>query len=158
MENLLIHIGKSGTAVAAFFLVYYLLFKRQSHFQFSRLYLPGSFLLSFLIPLISFTTIQQIPIQTIQPAIYSSFAEVPDIPVSSIPVKEEIDLLMILFAIYLLGILVSLTHLIIGHLRAKAIIRKSRQDIKNGISFYISQENIHPFSFFNQIIVSEKVL
>jgi bla regulator protein blaR1 len=51
------------------------LFQNQKHFGFNRIYLPVSMLLSFLIPLITFTTVKYIEPPKFD---YNSFAYLPE--------------------------------------------------------------------------------
>ncbi|MCK5538620.1 MAG: hypothetical protein KAI79_17485, partial [Bacteroidales bacterium] len=60
MESYLFYIGKSALAAGAFYITFLLLFQNQKHFVFNRFYLPVSFALSFVIPLITFTTVKYI--------------------------------------------------------------------------------------------------
>ncbi len=56
METYLIYIGKVAVAAGAFYIAFLLLFQNQKQFTFNRIYLPVSLALSFVIPLITFTT------------------------------------------------------------------------------------------------------
>ncbi len=57
-----------------------------------------------------------------------------------------------------LGIAGFLFNLLFGHLKAIHIIRKSRvQKLYNQL-INITQKDVHPFSFFNKIVLSEKTL
>ena len=60
MEAYLIYIGKAAIAAGTFYLLYLALFQHQKHFVFNRIYLPVSLALSFLIPLLTFTTVKYI--------------------------------------------------------------------------------------------------
>ena len=60
MENYLIYIGKSALAAGAFYLVFLALFQNRKQFVFNRIYLPVSLAISFIVPLITFTTIQYV--------------------------------------------------------------------------------------------------
>ena len=60
METYLVYIGKAAIGAGAFYLAYLLLFQHQKHFGFNRIYLPVSLALSFIIPLITFTTTKYI--------------------------------------------------------------------------------------------------
>ena len=156
METYLITIGKSAVAAGAFYIAFLLLFQNQKHFTFNRIYLPVSLALSFVIPLITFTTIKYIePVTTVD---YGSFAYLPapgEIPSQPAFVFEWYHYL---FGLYLLGSAGFLFHLLLGHLKAIKIIQKSRiQKIFNKL-VNITQKDVHPFSFFSKIVVSEKTL
>uniref|UniRef100_UPI0032177E52 carboxypeptidase-like regulatory domain-containing protein n=1 Tax=uncultured Draconibacterium sp. TaxID=1573823 RepID=UPI0032177E52 len=155
MEAFLIYIGKAALAAGAFFLVYLALFQHQKHFVFNRIYLPVSLAASFLIPLITFTTIQYI--QPVQTSYTNSFAYLPE--AMEITQTEFVyQWYHYLFAIYVLGIAGFMLHLLLGHLKAFSIIRYSRLKELFGAQVNLTQKDVHPFSFFNKIVISEKTL
>src|SRR5512135_2988403 len=55
MERVIIYQGKVAIAIAAFYIFYLLLFSKRKQFPFNRIYLAGSILISFIIPLLTFT-------------------------------------------------------------------------------------------------------
>ena len=156
METYLIYTGKAAIAAGAFYIAFLLLFQNQKHFTFNRIYLPVSLALSLIIPLITFTTIKYIEPVTIPDS--GSFVYLPaptEIPQQPAFVFEWYHYL---FGFYLLGTAGFLFHLLLGHLKAINIIQKSRvQKIFNNL-VNITQKDVHPFSFFSKIVVSEKTL
>ena len=156
MESFLIYIGKSAIAAGAFYIAFLLLFQNRKQFVFNRFYLPVSLLLSFVIPLITFTTVKYIE-PTPAPD-FSSFAYLADTTEIQTPPAFEWEWYHYLFGIYLLGAAGFLFHLLLGHLKAISIIRKSRIQklFENFVN--ITQKDVHPFSFFNKIVLSEKTL
>ncbi|MGE0018031.1 MAG: carboxypeptidase-like regulatory domain-containing protein [Draconibacterium sp.] len=156
METYLIYIAKAAIAAGAFYIAFLLLFQNQKHFTFNRIYLPVSLALSFVIPLITFTTIKYIEPVTIPDS--GSFAYLP--ATADIPQQPDFvfEWYHYLFGLYLLGVVGFLFHLLLGHLKAINIIKKSRiQKIFNNL-VNITQKDVHPFSFFSKIVVSEKTL
>lgn len=154
MEAYLLYIGKVALAAGAFYLAFLLLFQNQKHFTFNRIYLPVSLLLSFVIPLITFTTVKYIEPVTFES---NSFAYLP----GSTKVQQpdfELELYHYLFALYILGVAGFLFHLLLGHLKAISIIRKSRVQKLFENLVNITSKDVHPFSFFNKIVLSEKTL
>ena len=51
MEAYLIYIAKASIATVVFYLAFLLLFQNRKQFVFNRIFLPVSFLISYLIPL-----------------------------------------------------------------------------------------------------------
>ncbi len=156
MESFLFYIGKVAIAAGAFYLAFLILFQNQKHFGFNRIYLPVSMILSFLIPLITFTSIQYVePVQID----YNNITYIDNLPAGT--VAETGFTLMwyhYLFGIYILGVAGFFFHLLLGHLKAFQIVRKSRiQKIFESI-VNITKKDVHPFSFFNKIVLSEKTL
>jgi len=154
METFLIYIGKAALAAGAFYLLYRALFQHQKHFTFNRIYLPVSLALSFLIPLITFTSIRYIEAT---PVSHDGFAYLAENSTAVEPAFQW-QWYHYLSAIYLLGALVFLLYLILGHSRAISIIRKSRLQKLFKVKVNVTFHDVHPFSFFNKIVLSEKTL
>ena len=123
METYLIYIGKSAIAAGAFYIAFLLLFQNQKHFTFNRIYLPVSLALSFVIPLITFTTIKYI-----EPVNFDGYSFAYLAPASGEIVQPAFvfEWYHYLFGLYLLGTAGFLFHLLLGHLKAINIIKKSR--------------------------------
>lgn len=156
MENYLIYIGKAALAAGAFYLAYLAFFQNRKQFVFNRIYLPVSLALSFIIPLITFTTVKYIEAPA---ADTNSFAFLSQAAVATETYSESPSLWPhYLFGLYLLGISGFLFHLLAGHFNAIRMVRKSH--IKNlfGNRVHITKKDVHPFSFFNKIVLSEKTL
>ena len=156
MEIYLIYIGKSALAAGTFYITFLLLFQNQKHFVFNRFYLPVSLALSFLIPLITFTTVKYIePVLT---ANTNSFAYLATASESVMLPEFVFQWYHYLFGLYILGVAGFLFHLLLGHAKAMNIIRFSRLKMLFGAEVNITQKDVHPFSFFNKIVVSENTL
>ncbi|MFV0592619.1 MAG: carboxypeptidase-like regulatory domain-containing protein [Draconibacterium sp.] len=153
MENFLIYIGKSALAAGAFYLVFLALFQNRKQFLFNRIYLPVSLALSFLIPLITFTSIRYIEAQTVDFA--ESFAYLPEATVSTLA-EPEMEWTNVLFLIYITGIILFFAYLLLGHYKAFRIVRASKLKAFFGTSVNVTAKDVHPFSFFNKIVLSEK--
>lgn len=155
METYLLYIGKAAIAAGAFYLAFLLLFQDQKHFIFNRIYLPVSLALSFVIPLITFTTIKYI-----EPVNFDANSFAYPAPASGEIVQPAfvLEWYHYLFGLYLLGIVGFLFHLLLGHLKAIKIIQKSRVQKIFDKLVNVTQKDVHPFSFFSKIVVSEKTL
>jgi TonB-dependent SusC/RagA subfamily outer membrane receptor len=155
METYLIYIAKAAIAAGAFYIAFLLLFQNQKHFTFNRIYLPVSLALSFVIPLITFTTIKYIEPVNFE---VNSFAYLAPASGEIVQRAFVFEWYHYLFGLYLLGTAGFLFHLLLGHLKAIKIIQKSRvQKIFNNL-VNITPKDVHPFSFFSKIVVSEKTL
>lgn len=156
MESYLIYIGKSALAAGAFYLTYLALFQNRKQFVFNRIYLPVSLALSFIIPLITFTTVKYI----VAPATdTNSFAFLNQASVATETYSESPSLWPhYLFGLYLLGISGFVFHLLAGHIHAIRMVQKSRVENLFGSRVHITKKDVHPFSFFNKIVLSEKTL
>jgi TonB-dependent SusC/RagA subfamily outer membrane receptor len=155
MESYIIYIGKVSLAAGAFYIAFLLLFQNQKQFIFNRIYLPVSMALSFVIPLITFTTVKHI-----EPTLFdlNSFAYLGDSSENIIQTAFSFEWYYYLFGIYLFGVVTFLFHLLLGHVKAILIVKQSW--IKNffQIKINVTKKDVHPFSFFNKIVLSEKTL
>jgi len=155
MENYLFYIGKSALAAGAFYLLFLALFQHQKHFRFNRLYLPVSLALSFVIPLITFTKIQYVEAA---PVAANSMAFLPEVGQTYEAPVFQMEWYHYLFGIYMLGVAGFLCYLLLGHAKAISIIRKSRLKKLFSIKINVTKKDVHPFSFFHKIVLSEKTL
>lgn len=156
MEEYLFYIGKSALAAGAFYLVYLLLFQNQKQFKFNRIYLTVSLALSFIIPLITFTKIQ-----FVEPISTSTFDNSSFLTYLAEAVGETSFVFQwfhYLIGIYILGIAGFLFHLLLGHIKALSIIKYSRTKELYKTVVNITPKDVHPFSFFNRIVLSENTL
>lgn len=155
MESFLIYMGKVALAAGSFYLLYLALFQHQKQFLFNRIYLPFALLISFVIPLITFTSVQYI--QPLQVSAADGFAFLPE-STGQVQAAFVFQWYHYLFGIYLLGTIIFLTHLLFGHLKAINIIRFSRLKEIFGAEVNITSIDVHPFSFFNRIVIAEKTV
>jgi len=157
MENYLIYIGKSVLAAGAFYMVFMALFQNRKQFVFNRIYLPVSLAISFIIPLITFTTIKYLePL----PPVANGYSFLPETiqPVETTHPQFNLEWYHYLFGVYIVGIAFFLFHLCHGYFKALLIIRNSRTHELFNTSVNITGLDVHPFSFFNKIVLSEKTL
>jgi len=157
MENYLIYIGKSALAAGAFYLVFLALFQNRKQFVFNRIYLPVSLAISFIIPLITCTTIKYIELL---PPAANGYSFLPETiqPVETTHPQFHLEWCHYLIGIYIFGIAFSLFRLCHGYMKALQIIRKSQTHELYNTTVNITEEDVHPFSFFNKIVLSEKTL
>ncbi len=156
MESYLFYIGKAALAAGAFYLAYLALFQNRKQFVFNRIYLLVSLALSFIIPLITFITVKYIEAPATDA---NSFAFISQTAVTTETYSETYSLWPhYLFGLYLLGITGFLLHLLTGHFNAIRMVQKS--DVQNlfGSRVHVTEKDVHPFSFFNKIVLSEKTL
>ena len=156
METTLVYLGKTALATGAFYLAFLLLFQNRKQFSFNRIYLLVSLAVSFLIPLITFTTVKEIP----APVIRELPVEFNDIPVSvSFPeARFQWTWIHTLILLYAAGGAGFLVYLLAGHVKALRIIRKSIEKILFGTRVLVTGSDVHPFSFFRKIVIPREIL
>lgn len=155
MENLIFYLLKTSIALAAFYLAYLLLFEKRKYFRFNRIYLAGSMLISYFIPLITF--------QVDAPPVPARL-NIPVQPVQTSPETvirffwEVYSWEQIMAAVFIFGSFIFLIRLAAGHLRAMVLISRARGARLNGVSCLVSDEDIHPFTYFRKIILPSDTL
>jgi TonB family protein len=154
MEEMLIYQGKVAIAFMVFFIAFKVLFDSWKNFGFNRLYLLGSMILSFIVPLITFTIVREVAPTFVY--FESSGNEIFIAPTAA--QKEQINILQIILTLYFAGVIFFMARLLAGHVRAISIIFKSRKMQENGIPLYIYPAEIHPFAFFSKVVVPENAL
>lgn len=154
MESFLIYLGRVALAMGAFYITFMILFQKQKHFRFNRIYLLASMAVSYLIPLITITITRKIEAAPVQTFINYNF----DTNISATVEVQEYFWYHYATAILAVGVLGFISHFLIGSFRALKIIRKSKYMSSLGKGIFLTADDIHPFSFFNKIVISEKAL
>jgi murein DD-endopeptidase MepM/ murein hydrolase activator NlpD len=143
---------------SVFYLLYRLFFSRNTFFQWNRYYLLTTLILSFVLPLLSFSFFsQQFPIvEFIEESPYGPF--VPDVLPSMInhATSSSNGLFLALFILYMIGGGLAALRVILAirkifHVRAHADLIS-----KNTYSVY-QTSSLQPFSFYRWIFVPEHV-
>ncbi len=154
MEQLLIYAGKLSLATMLFYLAYRLLFRSRKQYRFNRFYLLGSMASGFIIPLITLTLTRADFPQMVILGGESASA----VTVSGTSGHGSLTLTEFLFYLYLAGAVFFLIRLVAGHLKAWELIRHCRNLGVNGTSLLISETAIHPFTFFNKVVIGRETL
>lgn len=156
MEDYLIYIAKVSIATFIFYLAFLLLFQNRKQFVFNRLFLPVSFLISYLIPLISIPVVRTVEMTSFEMTgpVFSSTQAAETKVEALFPIEWH----QLLLGIYLLGLCGFLFQLILGNLKAFRIIQKSRKGTLFGMPVNLTIQDVHPFAFFNRIVISENTL
>jgi len=163
-------------AITSFYMAYFLLFRKEKIFLFNRYYLIISMLLSFIIPLITFTKQIVVP-EAIIPAqadqVYLSTQYATTLPTSiesasiqstslgaaSIPAFfHYLNLQLILEIFFVSGFVFFLVILITGHIKVWIIVKKSYKKSLNGYSAWITQKDVSPFTYFGRLIIPSDIL
>ena len=140
-------------AITVFYLAYLLLFSKEKMFLFNRIYLITSILISFIIPLITFS--EKIIMPNILQTVHESASIMPD--VSPRQTLYSIIWQKLPEALFITGFITFLAILIAGHIKARIIIKKSSKQSLYGHSVLISHEDIPPFTYFDKLIIPSKI-
>ena len=144
-------------AITIFYLAYWLLFSKEKMFMFNRIYLLISMLLSFIIPLITFT--KHIVVPTTASYVIAGSDIVFSVSEAFPPqIIFGLTLHQLLALLFISGFVFFLTALIIGHIKALMIIKKTSSQILYGCHVKVTQKDIPPFTYFNKLTISSKII
>jgi beta-lactamase regulating signal transducer with metallopeptidase domain len=161
METFIFFTLKSSICLAAGYLLYFLLLRKETFHRFKRFILLGIILISLIVPVIkmqiSATTIS-LPVQKLESTIIRE-APVVETPIQTAqfplrkPKSKPVNFLLLVYlsgaAIQLMLILYSLTRILLLLLKSKRISYK-------GIRLALTSSKITPFCFGRYILISEK--
>ena len=158
MEIDLPYILRVSIAMAAFYIAYMLLFRKEKMFLFNRYYLITSMLASFLIPLITFSKQIEVPaiMTSVQQALNPASVPYPITLAASTPANLNSQLIIQL--LFLSGFIFLFTVFITGHIKAWWIIHKASIKFINGYSVHVTNKNIPPFTYFNKLVIPSGIL
>jgi hypothetical protein len=157
MENILYYLLKVSVGTAVFFLTYHFLFSKSKQFVFNRLYLAGSFLASFIIPLITFKRKTYLT----ETAYSYITAETNVVSENIIYVPEtagSMGLQHYLLIIYFAGVVYFLFRLAYAFIVAARIKANSTTENIAGMNINISGKNIRAFTFLDRIVIGREIL
>ena len=157
MEQLLHYLIKVSIATAVFYVTYYFLFRTRKQFVFNRIYLAGSFLASFIIPMITFSTTSQLSEATT----YLTGNLGSDVMIANTAATEtvsSIGITTILLTLYVIGLIFSLVQLIYGYVVATRILKSCTKKSIGNMQVLVSEEHNRAFTFLDKIIIGKNLL
>lgn len=147
--ELLHNLLKSGLVLGLFYTIYGLLLKKETHFQWYRVFLIIGILLSFGLPFLMFTK-----------KVYLAITETEQVNPLIKPIINSgvntIDWLFFIGIIYFLGLLIMSTRFIHQCYSLYKIISKSAVEVFENQQYLDTSVRCTPFSFFNYIIINKK--
>lgn len=155
------HLIHSSTLAVLFYGVYHFFLRKETFFQWNRAYLLAIPLLSIAIPFLNAPfSIELAPIN--EPIVIPASIEISETLVITdnatvAPVEKPMDYKMIAFLIYGIGVFISLLSFLYKISTIKEIIRKGRSQFKNGFLITKTTQKLTAFSFFNNIVIDEKL-
>lgn len=164
-ELLITFITKSFLFSAIFYLLYFLLLRKEKIFHFNRYYLLISALLSTLLPFINFNRfftnngITPSPELGIFDSLISTINTeriTTQVQTFSVNVKS-FDLLHFLNIIYFVVAAILIVKLVIGLIQVFHFLKRNPHSNKYGFTIVYLKENYAPFSFFRYVFVNEEL-
>lgn len=144
---------KSGLLLAVFFAVYKLLLENEKMFRFNRVYLIGSLIFSFVIPLqlFSIKSIFETGINTIQ-------LDAIVIRTSRAPLNESFvmqNIFDVLIKVYVIVLIVLTFRFVLNLVSFFMKLKRKETQLINGVKIVLTDEAVLPHSFWNAIFVNK---
>ncbi|WP_439481657.1 M56 family metallopeptidase [Cyclobacterium plantarum] len=157
MEAILYYLLKVSIATVVFFCTYHLLLKKIKQFVFNRIYLAGSFLAAFIIPLITFQSTSYFSGTT---TYFSGNGGTGFLPAETNVASDVsgIELAGFILFLYLCGLAFYMVKLIFGFFEAARIRKSCTEKIVSGRKVLITQEKDLAFTFMDNIIIGKNLL
>lgn len=152
MSAFLEYLLKSGVALSAFYLFYWIFLRKDTHFRLNRFILVGSLVLSLTLPLIP---LRLNPVETVIPVFSINFdAEIiKDSGIANNTSPANWNLWTIFVWIYAAGALLVSLRLVYQAIYMQALSRLSRSEKHNDFTLVYMEKDIIPFSYFNKIFI-----
>jgi TonB family protein len=149
MDNIVEYLIKSGIALSVFYLFYWLLMRKSTHFGLNRLTLATSLIASLVLPLFKID---------LTPEVVAA-----NIPVMSIDLKNVVQIVSkpepfwgireIVLLIYFTGLAITLFRLIYQSIYIHVISKMSRTINKGKHTIVLVEKDITPFAYFSKIFI-----
>ncbi|MGK0387212.1 MAG: hypothetical protein ACI849_001835, partial [Patiriisocius sp.] len=152
-----VYISKSIAILSIFYLVYFLFFRKDTLFKAKRHFFLAGIIAAIVLPFVEFTKTIYIEQPILSETAFSMANFVPaKQSIQGIPVAIPFDWWMLVYGIYMAGIIVLLLRFSIQLISLWKIL-KSNPAHKHGIYLFVeTSKNISPFSFFNYIVFNPK--
>jgi TonB family protein len=149
MDNIVEYLIKSGISLSVFYLFYWLLMRKSTHFSLNRLTLATSLIASLVLPLFKID---------LMPEVVST-----SIPVMSLDLTTVVQIVSqpdpfwgireIVLFIYFSGLAITLFRLIYQSMYIHVIARMSRTIAKGKHTIVLVEKDITPFAYFSKIFI-----
>jgi len=148
MENLFFYLLKSSGLLAAFYLAYFLLLRKETFFNSNRWFLLSGLATSVILPLVTF---EKVILVDASPRNYqwnNATTMVAPMPEESF----EINWYLVLACIYGLGLLVLMCQFLFDFRNLKSLLKGKTVMQQADFKYIDVHEKVAPFSYFNYIV------
>ena len=153
MSMFFVYSIKSALCLAAFYLLYMLLFRRATFHAFNRAVLLGFMALSFLLPLVHVPA-ESLPVAVGGMAYVEGFVVAPS--VADVAPSYGLTPVRMLFVIYIIGVVFFAVRELRSFLSLRLMMRRgSTEELDDGVRLTIIKGNISPFSWFGNVVMGE---
>lgn len=171
MTELMIYAIKSAIALTLLYIPYTLMLRREKQFRFNRIVLLGILVASLVLPLLNVSSLSMDdnPVvhvaqqQVIEMGVPVKQAKVESVPVTDYVYEDSPSLFVIswftvLSLIYIIGMAVVLMMRLWQLARMGKVIRGGAlwKDARDGFTIYCHQDNVAPFSWMHNVVISQQ--
>jgi len=152
METIFIYLIKASGLIAAFFVAYYFLLRKETFFKTNRWFLLSGLFASVLLPLVTFTKIIWI-----EPAPQQlSWTNVPVTPAPTVE-TYEINWFLVAAMVYAIGIIIFLFRFVFDFNNLIKVLRGKTVTQQADFKYIDVAEKVSPFSYFNYIVYNSSM-
>jgi len=149
MDNIVEYLIKSGIALSVFYLFYWLLMRKSTHFGLNRITLATSLIASLVLPLFKIDLAPEvvaanIPVMSID---LTNVVQVVSQPEPAWGIRE------IVLLVYFTGLAITLFRLIYQSIYIHVIAKMSRTITKGKHTIVLVEKEITPFAYFSKIFI-----
>jgi hypothetical protein len=153
MEGLAVYLIKSGVLIALFYTAYFFLLRKETFFKSNRWYLLLGLVTSVLLPLVTYKKV--IWIEPLPRDL--EWATGPVLIAPSEPQSFEINWLLVISAIYVIGILAFILTFLLDFYSLNKALKGKTVYQQADFRFVDTKENVAPFSYFNYIVYNSSL-
>ncbi|WP_345094915.1 M56 family metallopeptidase [Flavobacterium chungnamense] len=158
MEEIVTYLLKSSGLLAAFFLAYHFLLRKETFFTSNRWFLLSGLATSILLPLFFITKVVYVESPKITLPVAPENNNLPIIIDKATTITtESIDWLQILFIVYGIVATILIIKVIIDLFSLAKLLRKQTIQKQEDLSYININQDIAPFSFFNYIVFNSSL-
>ncbi len=149
MDNIVEYLIKSGIALSVFYLFYWLLMRKSTHFGLNRIILALSIIASLILPLFKINLAPEV-VATSIPVMSIDLANVVRIVSKPEPAWGIREIVLL---IYFTGLAITLFRLIYQSIYIHVIAKMSRTITKGKHTIVLVEKEITPFAYFSKIFI-----
>ena len=163
MNDLVIFIYESGICLAVLFALYWLFLRKETYFRFNRFYLLGTIVVACMLPLGNLNLFgfgSEVSSLNVIPRMVEAI-RIPELTItegSNNIINPPNKWQLIAFVIYLIGVSLLLTRIILGIIKVTMLKRQGRVIYLDGYSIVHIKQEIAPFSFFKTIFINDTLI
>ena len=157
METLFINLLKSSALIAAFYLAYHFLMRKETFFNSNRWFLLTGLFTALLMPWFNITKVVYVekPKMTLADLVAYSSQNTEATP--QVPVAEPFDWMSLVWIGYLVIALLLLARIVINFTSLFRMLHNQQKTKKEDFTLVDLNQNIAPFSFFNYIVYNSSL-